>query len=126
RLEVLEGRAVPAVVNWTLGANGDFANPLAWTDASDGSHHIPGPADDAAIPGAFTVKSSADETVHTITAPELQLLAGTFTVNAALANAGTIRIDGGTLAVAGTFTQTAGLTTIATGAVLQTPTLQLT
>ena len=32
-LEALEGRAVPATVNWTLGANGDFADATAWTVA---------------------------------------------------------------------------------------------
>jgi len=117
RLELLEGRAVPAVVNWTLGANGDFANPLAWTDASNGSHHVPGAADDAAIPAPFAVTSAADQVVHGLTAGGFEVLGGTFTINSAFANAGTVSVDAGTLAINGTYTQSAGLTTVAGGAV---------
>jgi hypothetical protein len=83
RLVELEGRDVPAIVNWTLGANGDFANAAAWTDASNGGHHVPGPTDDAVIPSTFVVTSSANQTVNSLNATGFQILAGNFTIGGA-------------------------------------------
>src|SRR5690349_5765336 len=80
RLVALERRDVPATVNWTLGANGDFANPAAWTDAANGTHHVPGPPDDAVIPSAFVVVSSANQTVNSISATGFQIQSGVFTI----------------------------------------------
>ena len=99
RLDTLEVRTVPAVVNWTLAADGDFANAAAWTDASNGSHHVPGPADDAVIPSQFGVTSSANQSVNRLTATNFRVAAGTF-------------------AVAQPFTPTTGTTTVAAGATL--------
>jgi hypothetical protein len=82
-LEALEGRDVPAAVNWTLGANGDFADPAAWTDASNHTHHVPRLTDDAVIPGQYSVTSSANETVNSLSATNFQIAAGTFTINSA-------------------------------------------
>jgi hypothetical protein len=107
RLETLEGRLAPAVVNWTLGADGDFANPLAWTDQSNGTHHVPGAADDAAIVADVTVTSSINQSLNSLN------------------NSGAIRINSGTFALANGFTQTDGSTEIATGAVLQSPYVEL-
>jgi hypothetical protein len=50
---------------------------------------------------------------------------GTSTVSAAFTNSGTMRVDSGTLQSQQSYAQTRGLTTIATGATLQTATLQL-
>jgi Dockerin type I domain len=83
RLVALERRDVPATVNWTLGANGDFANPAAWTDGGNGTHHVPGPPDDAVIPSAFVVVSSANQTVNSISATGFQIQGGVFTIGGA-------------------------------------------
>src|SRR5262245_51642043 len=105
RLERLEDRTAPAVVNWTLGANGDFADPNNWTvaGASPPQHSVPGPADDAVIPASFAVTSSANQTVNSLLATNFSILAGTFTVNAqATASAlnGLVLFSGAALSVA--------------------------
>jgi hypothetical protein len=100
RLERLEDRAVPAVVNWTLGANGDFADPNDWTVAGTTTHRVPTAGDDVVIPGQFSVTSSVNESVNSLSANNLQVIAGRFTVTQ-------------------TFTQTAGTLTVAAGATLQ-------
>src|SRR6516164_5820546 len=82
-LVALEGRDVPATVNWTLGANGDFANPAAWTDSASGTNHVPGPNDDAVIPTTFVVTSSANQTVNSLSATGFQILNGVFTIGGA-------------------------------------------
>jgi hypothetical protein len=117
RLHALEGREVPAVVNWTLGASGDFANAAAWTDAGNGSHHVPGPTDDAVIPSAFSVSSSANQAVNSLSARDFSVLGGTFastqpiarssgtlTVAAGAALQAAVQANGGTLTGSGTVT----------------------
>lgn len=104
RLVALEGRDVPATVNWTLGTNGDFANPTAWTDQATGTNHVPGPNDDAVIPAAIVVISSANQTVNSLNATGFQILGGTFTISGAnnTSTLAELKIGtAGTLALAG-------------------------
>ena len=83
RLETLEDRTVPHAVVWTLGADGDFANAAGWTDQVDGSHHVPGPLDDADANG-FALTSSANQIVNSITnTPNFQIAGGTFAIEGA-------------------------------------------
>ena len=48
---------------WKLGVSGNFATAKNWSPAA-----VPGPADDAtiAVPGSYTVTSSADQTVDAL------------------------------------------------------------
>src|SRR5262249_61190669 len=75
RLERLEGRAVPAAVNWTLGADGNFANASAWTVAgtSPPQPSGPGPAAAAGIPRNFSVTPWANQTRNNPPATNLQI-----------------------------------------------------
>src|SRR5262245_18697338 len=54
-LETLEDRLAPANINWTLGKNGSFENPQAWTVVGSGAHVVPGPNDTVNIPGGIVV-----------------------------------------------------------------------
>jgi hypothetical protein len=40
---------MPAVVVWSSLASGNWGDRTEWTDAFNGSHHVPGPGDDAVI-----------------------------------------------------------------------------
>src|SRR5262245_55943942 len=77
----LEDRTLPAVINWTLGAGGDFSNVSAWTVANTNpaQHRVPGPSDDAVIPAQYTVTSSLNQTVNSLSATNLRIFSGTFT-----------------------------------------------
>ena len=116
-LEELEPIIVMSSVLWT-GASGDWSSAASWTDSGDGSHHIPGPTDDAVINTAVTVTHSANlDFVQSLTlgspsvASNLVLSGGTLTVSGTVQNQGlgAFTLANGTLAGA----------TIAAGTTLQ-------
>jgi fibronectin-binding autotransporter adhesin len=130
-LEILDSRDVPNAVAWTLGANGDFADAAAWTDAADGSHHVPGPTDDATIPAQIMVTSAADETVNSLVATNFQILGGVFGVNntdpgpqsvlggLTVGSGATLQVNGGTQPVLISGGTIAGTVNAAPGATIQ-------
>jgi len=89
----LLGYAIP--ISWKSGVNGDFAVTSNWNPAK-----VPGAANDAVInaAGTYTVTSSANETVGSLTTvatATLAITSGTFTVVnrfGSVTNAGTITI----------------------------------
>lgn len=116
RLERLEDRTVPATITWDGGPTGQGAN---WLDRVNWVGDVlPGPNDDALIgpaapgqPAEITLTGSASVHSATVTGRTLSLLNSTFsgslvnhgtvrttaaTVNAVLANEGTITISGDT------------------------------
>ncbi len=110
RLEQLEGRQLMAAYNWTLGADGDFSNPAAWTGPNN-VHNVPGPADDASIPGNIIVTSSSNNSVNRVGGGQLRIAAGTFSTANNLTNSSisgltidpgaTLQVTGGTFFVVG-------------------------
>src|SRR5438552_1764835 len=98
RLERLEDRAVPAVVNWTRPGDGEYDNPNNWTvvGTNPADHRVPGSADDAVIPAQYSVTSSHNATVRSLSATNFQVLDGTFTITQPfVTTAGTTRVHGG-------------------------------
>jgi len=92
-------------IAWGTGASGDFAIAANWSPAT-----VPGPTNDVAISpsGTYTVTSSVNQTVNSLTTAAgatLAVTGGTFTIDAgtgAGANAGTMMAGaGGTLRVSG-------------------------
>jgi hypothetical protein len=96
-------------VNWNLRGDGDFNNPDNWSDTADGSHHVPGPSDNAIIsdPG-FNVTLSADAEVKTLSSnAQLTLPGNTLTIdgvgldsslnNLILQNGATVKVNARTL-----------------------------
>ena len=81
RFETLEDRTVPSTVAWSLGANGNFNDAAAWTDESDGSHHIPTPGDDVVISG-YVVTATANYAVDSINDNAPFQILGSFTITA--------------------------------------------
>ncbi len=110
RFEQLEGRQLMAVYNWTLGADGDFSNSSAWTGPNS-VHQVPGPADDATIPGDVIVTSSGNS-VNRIFGGNLRIAGGTFSTSNSVFDSSlvSLRIESGAaLQVAGgTFKVTGG------------------
>ncbi|MFO0927409.1 MAG: hypothetical protein U0736_10265 [Gemmataceae bacterium] len=85
RLESLEERLAPAVVEWDGEAGTtDWADAANWTGDT-----LPGPADDVVIGAAYqglTITSAASQTVGSVTsAAGLSLTGGTFQANGGLA-----------------------------------------
>jgi hypothetical protein len=82
-LEALEIRCVPSTVNWTLLGNGDFNDPNNWLDVVDGSHHVPGPSDNAVVnTSGINVTLSADAEVESLACnAQLTLLGTTLTID---------------------------------------------
>ena len=119
RLESLEDRLAPALVQWT-GAGSD----LLWSDANNWSgNQMPGSSDDAVIGTAFagqTITSSDAVSINSVTsAASLSITGGTFTIaGASTANNSTgvstlsssLLFSGGTLTGAGMLTVDALLT----------------
>jgi serralysin len=87
-----------AVATWAAGVSGDFATAANWTPAG-----VPGSGTDVQISpsGTYTVTSTANETVNSLTTPAgatLLISAGTFTISNGThsgANAGTILVGAG-------------------------------
>src|SRR5262245_26991416 len=83
---------------WAFGVNGDFAAASNWSN-----HSVPLTSDDAKITvsGTYTVTSSTNETVNSLTtsaAATLSITGGTFAINNGTdsgANAGTILVGAG-------------------------------
>jgi hypothetical protein len=102
-LEVLEGRSLPSTVSWIAG-NGDFGTAANWQDSLDGSHHVPGPGDDAVI-------GNGNATVT---------VAGAYSMNDLRCNA-LLRLDSGSISVANVITDSyIAQLVLAAGATLQT------
>src|SRR5262249_18378344 len=82
RIEVLEERSTPAVVNWTNPAGGTWETPGNWSSGS-----LPGPADDVVIgtlnSGAVITHASDVTTIHSL--------------SSTISNPGTLNITGGSL-----------------------------
>jgi hypothetical protein len=67
--------------------DGDFSDASRWLD-QNGNHGVPGPNDDASIPGNINVTSSASRTVNSLAcSARFEISGGTFTVKNV--NAGT-------------------------------------
>jgi hypothetical protein len=81
RLELLEGRVLPAVVSWVNSQGGSWNDPANWSTGT-----LPTAADDV------TIDLAAVAAVH--------LSAGAVTVHS-LTNRGTLVLDGGSLTVSG-------------------------
>src|SRR5262249_31004039 len=81
RLEALESRLAPAVIQWTSLHNGSFENADAWTVQGSGAHAVPGPDDTVVIPDGLIVNSNANHKVMKLTsAGDLRVKDGTFAV----------------------------------------------
>ena len=85
------------LISWTQGLSGDFATASNWNPAA-----VPGPGDDATIgaKGTYTVTSSVDETVNSLTIAKKSATffttgASDFTMTWGGVNDGTITIDSG-------------------------------
>src|SRR5258708_1233698 len=72
RLELLEDRLAPAVINW-IGGSGDFNDASNWNGGA-----VPGPNDDAVInvPGITVTYSSGSDTVKSLTCNDAFVLSG--------------------------------------------------
>src|SRR5262245_23186501 len=102
-LEPLETRTLLSVVNWSNASGGDWDVAANWTDATTGTHHIPGIGDDAVINvgGGVTIThgQNATDLVNSITASNpLVFSAGTLSVTGSLSDTSSVRLAGGTLA----------------------------
>jgi hypothetical protein len=68
-LEAFEERVVPARIDWTAGADGNFNDAASWTVEGTGAHRVPGPSDDAAIgAGTFTIDMTESHHVNSLNA----------------------------------------------------------
>jgi hypothetical protein len=95
RLEALEERSLPSVVNWTNPAGGDWNTPGNWSTGA-----LPGPGDDVVINvGSGTVThSSGTHSVHSLSsANDFTLSGGSLTLADTSALNGTFTLSGGTL-----------------------------
>ena len=80
-LESLEDRTVPSTVAWSSRRDGNFNDAAAWTDQSNGSHHIPTPGDDVVISG-YVVTATANYAVDSINDNSPFQILGSFTITA--------------------------------------------
>lgn len=106
---------------WAAGVSGDFALAANWNPAS-----VPGAGNDAAInpSGTYTVTSSANETVNSLTTASgatLDVAGGNFTVSTGTGagrNVGTLKVDnGGTLTLTGSLDNTGAI--VAAGGIIE-------
>ncbi|QJW97713.1 beta strand repeat-containing protein [Frigoriglobus tundricola] len=135
RLEVLEGRDVPATVSWINASGGDWDTASNWSTGA-----VPGASDDAvlSVTGNVTVTHStgAADAVRSISGTDaLVLSGGSLSVSSnsdytgAVTLSGATLTGGGNLELDGALTWTGGTmsgtgTTLATGTVLLNPTTQ--
>jgi hypothetical protein len=116
RLEALEDRTLPSVVNW-VGGSGDWSNANNWLDATTQTHHTPTATDDAVInvDSVVVTHSSGSDKVRSLTSENSFVMSGG---SLDLANASTLDSDftftngtisgTGTLTVNGAFTWSGG------------------
>jgi RHS repeat-associated protein len=101
RLEILEARVTPAMINWTGPAVGNWDVPGNWS-----GNAVPGAGDDAVISTAATVtiQSGDNLTVNSLTtasAATLSVTGGTLTIDGNSTLAGALTMTGGTLTANG-------------------------
>src|SRR5581483_9071989 len=112
-LEIMEDRVTPNTVNW-IGGSGDWSTASNWRDATSLTNHVPGATDDAIInvPGISVTYSGGTDTIKTVTAADpISLSGGTLNVAGNFSDGSTVTLSGGTLANA---TVAAGTTLTAT------------
>jgi hypothetical protein len=127
-LEALEDRWLPSTFTWFQPVDGNFNDPSLWRDQNN-NPGVPGPGDDATIPGGITVTMSQSNTVNSLnSSASLEILRGvTFATNNVnnnavltgydLQNGATLQVNGGvTFLQGGTI---AGTLDVGSGATLQ-------
>src|SRR5262249_25909826 len=106
RLEALEDRTLPSVVNW-VGGSGGWSNANNWLDATTQTHHTPTATDDAVInlDDVVVTHSTGSDKVRSLTSANAFVMSGG---SLDLANASTLNGDftftGGTISGVGTLT----------------------
>ncbi len=104
------------LISWRKGISGDFATASNWNPAA-----VPGPADDVLIGavGAYTVTSSVDETVDSLTIADRRATllidgASTFSDTFGGVNDGTLVVNGSSRLIVGTNTTNTTLSNVGT------------
>lgn len=112
RGERLEDRHMMAAFNWITNGDGDFGVAANWLNTTTNTNGVPGPTDDANIPGGVIVDSNVSRTVNSVNGTgALHINAGTFSFNnttisstlfgLVLDSSATLRVVGGSTAVIG-------------------------
>jgi hypothetical protein len=79
-IESLEGRTVLSTFHWYQSVDGDFGDASRWRDQNN-NPGVPGPNDDASIPGSINVTSSVSRTVNSLSCgARFEITGGTFTI----------------------------------------------
>ena len=107
RLEILEGRFLPATVVWINSAGGDWEGPLNWSTGK-----VPGPGDDAVIdvPGITVTHGAAvDDQVNSLMCKDTFTFTNGSLTMAADSAINMLNVSGGTLGGPGNLTVSGAL-----------------